>query len=105
MFFGYIFYITCPTKVSTACIIAPDNDDWKSPIWLSERRTLSEGGFFSIWDVWTRHKTEDETFLPIQVNFYSGIRLVPGNVVTVTIDIYEDKTPTINKFHVSFSIF
>ena len=35
-----------------------------------------------------RHSAKGETFLPIQPSFHSGIRLVPGNVVMVTIDMY-----------------
>ena len=45
--------------------------------------TFARAGIF-----WARHTTEGETFLPIQPSFHSGIRVVPGNVVTVAIDMY-----------------
>ena len=53
---------------------------------VGEGRSLSN--LCWIWDVWARHSAEGETFLPTQPSFHSGIRLVPGNMVMVAIDMY-----------------
>lgn len=39
-------------------------------------------------DVWAKHGAEGGIFWPIQPNFHSRIRLSPGNVDMVTIDMY-----------------
>ena len=36
-FFGSIFYITYASKVRAACIIVPNNEGSKVPVWLSGR--------------------------------------------------------------------
>ena len=43
--------------------------------------------FCKIWDVWARHSVEGKASSPNQPSTHSGIKLVPGNVVMVTIDM------------------
>ena len=72
--------------VRAACIMVPQNNGPKAPIWLSGKETsclpFARSGTFGL-DILPKRN-----FSLIQPSFHSGIRLVPGNVVMHAIGMY-----------------
>lgn len=81
-FLGYIFYITCASKVRATCIIIPYKDPSKTPIQLTGkgRYCLAFARFWMFGLGIAPQKKLSHLFNP-------GIRLVSVNVVMVAINI------------------
>ena len=90
-FLGYIFYLTYASKLRAACIIVPYTNGSKTPIRLSGRGrsclAFATSGMFGL-GIAPKEKIS-RLFNPVSI----GIRLVPGNVVMVAIDMY-GKSPS-----------
>ena len=81
-----LFYLTYASKVRAACVVLPYNDGSKAPIRLSGRGrfclVVARSGMFGL-GIAPKEKLS-RLFNPVSI----GIRLVPGNVFMVAIDMY-----------------